>query len=95
MLIRLQRFYGGNPREWLRLPVFLLKAYIAAMGRLMAEEALEQVARTLVGTGNMDKDDANKNIRAWQRAADVLPKAQKMSREEKMEVMKGMGIQVG
>lgn len=70
MIPRLQRFFGGDPAWWLyEAPGALVRAFMAMLPRLDAEEALGRASVQALGSGSMKKRDAMKLERQLRRAA--------------------------
>lgn len=67
----MQRFYGGDPESWLRMPGSLLAAYTRMLGRLEAEEALAGVHQTAAGSGTMHDQDRRDYLDELRREAEA------------------------
>lgn len=95
MTAALQRFYGGNPLEWLRLPLVYLRAYVANMESLRAAENLNDTQVGLLGSGNVKQSDVDSQLRAWSRTAYGRSGVKKpLTEEERVGMIKAAGISV-
>lgn len=95
MIPRLQAFYGGAQEAWWHMPVALLRSYVTMLPRLRAERALGAVSETMIGTGSMRKQDAERALREWRREAEgprdwseIPPKTE----QEKQELYAASGF---
>lgn len=96
MIARLQRFYGGDPGRWTRIPLALVRSFSLNVPILQAEDNLTGVQVAQVAGGNMRKGDAESVIRRWSRQAQVRSNVEKPETEEdRIKLMQGAGIQVG
>ena len=74
-----------------------LPAYNAMMPVLKAQEALEQVTVTAVGSGSFKKRDSQRVIRAWTKVANKFVERKVIkpsSREEHHAMLKAFGVKV-
>lgn len=72
MIARLTRFYGLDPCRWLaELPLGIVRAYSRMIPRLKAEESIEAVRRTGVGTGSLSADASAATIAGWEQTIGV------------------------
>lgn len=96
MIARLQRFYGGDPRGWLRIPLVLVRSFLENMPGVEAGDALLQTTIAQIGSGNVKKNDVQRQTKKWQRLAHGGPRViRAASEEEKIAMLQGAGIQVG
>ena len=100
LIPRLQRFYGGDPGQWLRLPLALIHWYADALAPLQAEECLRQMTIVAMGSGSMDQDEWKDIKRRWeetardeevQRITEVQP-PRKPSKVEWLARMMSLGV---
>ena len=91
---RLQRFYGGNPGEWLSLPVGTIELFAKMLPRLRAEENIEawQIASTAAGT--LERNDRMFLIRTWREQATPRSRRQRVSAEQGKIMLASIGIRV-
>jgi len=67
MIPRLQRFYGGRLSDYRCMEQYWLRAYVAMMGPIQAEENIRERALGLLTGGRLSKQDAEKLTTKWQR----------------------------
>lgn len=72
MVPALQRFYGGEPRAWLGMPMGVLELYAEQLPALRAREALHDATVVALGSGRLK--DADRVRRAWRREAGLAPR---------------------
>ncbi|MEZ5790509.1 MAG: hypothetical protein R3D34_06870 [Nitratireductor sp.] len=69
-MARLQRFYGGNPRDWLEtLPLALVRAFARMLPRLEAEETLRNWGTGSLAAGLVKPHEARRLRSQLSRAA--------------------------
>ena len=75
----MQRFYGGSPGDWKRMPMTELMHYVDELPKLEAEEQLAAITSAAIGGGNLKKEEANSILRQLRRTARGRRRAQKAS----------------
>lgn len=70
ILPQLTRFYGISPQVWwTEIPIGTIRAYLAMLPRLDAQESQLAVTRAALGTGSIKPEDARPIMRAWDELA--------------------------
>lgn len=91
-MARLQRFYGGDPRQWLEtMPIAMVSAYAAMLPRLEAEETLNAWGTGSLAAGRVKPAEARRLRAQLQRAADA---GQKPAAQASPQALAMMGIAV-
>jgi hypothetical protein len=87
---RLQRFYGGTALGWMtELPLGVLRACLAQLPRLRAEEDIALSNAVALGTGSLQKDSADALSRSWRAA---IGRDRRVKVPPTSPVLSGMGI---
>src|SRR5690606_22209279 len=93
VLPRLQRFYGGTPRQWLEdTPVALVRAHLRMMRRIEAEERLAAIADRAAAAATMPQADRTRHAGRLKRAASGAEQARPA--RASAATLAGMGIGV-
>lgn len=77
------------------IPFALLQSYAVALPRLRAGASLRHVAEVGIGTGSMEAETSRELLREWEDATESGSRVEKLAEDEKTEVLRGIGIQVG
>ena len=96
----MQRFYGGNPDSWLRVPMPLLRAYIDALPGLKAEEIYELSHGVALGGGRLSDEGRRRIVgyldRAIRQSAGPDSRAAAMPTKDEWEAqMAALGFMTG
>ena len=68
------RYYGGEPWTWLAVtPLALVRAHVAMLPRLRAEESMRLAEATAVGAGTLTREASRDIVRQWEREASDDP----------------------
>ena len=77
------------------MPLYELRAYIGALPRVLASEALRWVQVVGVGTGALKEHARGEILRGWERAASAgAPVVRPQTREGQVALARGAGIGV-
>lgn len=63
------RFYGEVEGGWFNAPYDFAMACVEAMVPIQAQESLTLATASMVGAGNMKKEDARRVVESWKRQA--------------------------
>ncbi len=91
---RLQRFYGGSPREWLTLPVSEIELFAKMLPRLKGEENIQAWQIAAAAAGTLEKNDRMFLIRTWRDQATPRSRRQRVSAEQGKIMLASIGIKV-
>jgi hypothetical protein len=94
VIARLQQFYGGDPAGWLRLPVALVRSYLANLPKLQAEQLLLATQVTMIGTGSMKKNVADRQLAGWRRLIGGAQAVRPTTQEQRTALARAAGIGV-
>jgi hypothetical protein len=96
----LQRFYGGDPRGWLSMPIALLNAYLAMLPRLQNQEALQQyevlslVALPQSKEEQRERRRIHSELRRTVERQQPAPRRAAVSPEQQLERLGALGFEV-
>lgn len=94
VVARLQRFYGGEPLSWYRLPLGRLRAYMELIAPLEASEGLTTHAVTAAATGNLKAHAADNLLADLRRTARAVMHTARARKPHSLDQLRGMGIAV-
>jgi hypothetical protein len=94
MAPELQRFYGGRPQDWARMPLTIAAVYHERIPELRAREALAQVTVGAMASRNVPERDAKRIHDRWLREAGWQQPARKLKPEERKAALAAIGIRV-
>lgn len=95
MIARLQRFYGGDPLAWLRMPLVVLRSYVDNITPLRSGENLDATTVAALGSGHVKQSDIDRQVARWQHAAYGVSRVVKpASEEERVLLIQAAGIGV-
>ena len=79
--------------RWLHVPRNLLRALADALPKLQAEEALAMINRVALGTGSLERGEAEEALEALRQRAEV-GRARKISRSAAIAEMQKIGVRI-
>jgi hypothetical protein len=94
MAPELQRFYGGRPQDWARMPLPLAALYYERIPELKAREALAQTTIGALAAGQIPERESRKIQDRWIKAAGWQQPTRKLSAAERRDKLRAIGIAV-
>lgn len=94
IVARLQRFYGGEPLTWYRLPLGKLRTYMEFIAPLEASEGLTAHAVTAAATGNLKSSAADSLLADLRRTARSVLHTARARKPQSLDQLRGMGVAV-
>jgi hypothetical protein len=94
MAPELQRFYGGRPQDWARMPLPIAAAYYERIPEMQAREALAQTTVGAMATRNVPEREAQRIHDRWLRQAGWRKPARKLSPADRKAALGAIGIGV-